>query len=63
MLFFWTFYKNAKQNKLCFEFNINKKKIEQQIGILEYFCSNDAENSALITEIHYILQYSNRKCF
>ncbi len=25
MLFFWTFYKNAKQNKLCFEFNINKK--------------------------------------
>ncbi len=26
MLFFLTFYKNVKQNKLCFEFNINKKK-------------------------------------
>ncbi len=53
------------QSRTTFNIDNNKKCFLSRI-IYEGSCdtedrSNDAENSALITEIHYIFKYSNRK--
>ncbi len=72
MLFFWTFYSSENPKKTCatvptvLNFDINQKLFLSSKSVYYYdfwrSCdtedwSNDAENTALITEINYILTH------
>ncbi len=67
MLIFWTFYSSKNPEKIYHSFHKNIKQLflncaNQYIRMISGSCdtedwSNDAEHSALITRINYILKY------